>query len=246
VFSALCAREFHDQYAPSHTADARATLLISQLAAAAANGALAGEETTAVSGDGVNAVATKADGSGAVQTNATTSFSFPAESVNPTATGGSGGSGGSGTCAEVRTVELTETALSRACRAAKAEAAASTSTAATTTTSSGLTAAEQKAADAGLNVPISSVVNADVYDCDGNVVPIANLTEPITFTLQIDGTFSRVLTRSNFSHVSLSLEDARTSKAVFVCQTTDLCSSHHIILCTLYLQHPRSARRRWC
>jgi hypothetical protein len=60
-------------------------------------------------------------------------------------------------------------------------AAAAAAAAAATTT-----AAEKKAADAGLDVPISSVVNADVYDCDGNIVPIANLTAPIVFTLQID------------------------------------------------------------
>jgi hypothetical protein len=163
---------------------ARTTLLVSQLAAAAAKGALAGEDTPAVTGAGVNAVASKADGSAVVNTtasaSASASFQFPTESL-ANVTGANGE-----TCAEVRTVELTETALSAACRAAKASATTTASAATTATAAETTAAAAKKAADAGLDVPISSVVNADVYDCDGNVVPIADLTEPIVFTLAIN------------------------------------------------------------
>jgi hypothetical protein len=67
-------------------------------------------------------------------------------------------------CANVQIVEF-DSATARACRGGDADTAA---------------------VAAGIDVPVSNVVSADVYDCDGNLVSVRDLATPISFLIPFE------------------------------------------------------------
>jgi hypothetical protein len=144
--------------------------LVEATLAASSAGSLAGETSAGIDTASFVASTTRVNGasSGSSATVTTLSssslqFDFPAESVADLA------------CADLHIVVYAAPAV--ACRS-------DASTAAAATAASG-GSASQDTSGSGLNQPASTIVEADIVDCAGNVVSIANLTVPVSFLVPL-------------------------------------------------------------
>jgi hypothetical protein len=153
----------------------RLTALVAATLSASSAGFIAGEVTSGIEAASVRAMTTRVNGATSSTSNsAVTSssggsgvqFDFPVESIPGLA------------CADIQIVEYAApTAV--ACRANAASASAASS--------SGIENAQDDTSGTatGLDRPASTIVEADIVDCAGNVIDVANLTVPNSFLVPL-------------------------------------------------------------
>jgi hypothetical protein len=149
------------------------TALVDATLGASSTGSVAGEATNGIVTDSIKASSTRVSGeaSTAVASSSSSSsvqFDFPVESVSGLA------------CADIQIVEYVAP-QAVACRAN----AASTSAATNNDGLSTVLSTQLDTFGTGLDRPTSTIVEADIVDCDGNVIDVANLTEPISFLIPL-------------------------------------------------------------
>jgi hypothetical protein len=154
--------------------DSLTSLVVATLAASSA-GSIAGEATDGIETDSIKATTTRVNGATSSTSNSAVTpssggsgvqFDFPVESVTGLA------------CADIQIVEYAApTAV--ACRANAASASVASS--------SGIENAQDDTSGTatGLDRPASTIVEADIVDCAGNVIDVANLTVPISFLVPL-------------------------------------------------------------